>query len=73
MSANGSSQNLGKQADAQIFNAKLAREKADANQKAASLNRTPPKPVIDLKHQQEGQKLHEKFKKSAQQDKQQGR
>jgi hypothetical protein len=64
---------VGNVVDAQAHNANLAREKAEANQEAARLNRTPPRPVVELKHQQEGQRLHEKFKKAAQQDRQQGR
>jgi len=55
------------------FNRRWGKEDKAAAQRNEQVSRIPKPPVIDLKHQQEGARLREKFQKAARRDQDRGR
>jgi hypothetical protein len=64
---------MGQHLTQDAFNKKWDKEAEDANRRNGQISRIPRKPVIDLKHQQEGARLREKFQKAASKESDRGR
>ena len=64
---------IGHVVDRQIYRQRIEKEHQAAKERNAQVSRNPARPVIDLKHQQEGSRLHQRFQKAARKEQDRGR